>query len=191
MESDFDTSWFKVIGNTLVGTMIFTMIFPVMECLGFFALRVLTRVLDRGFTTDPYVTKKTSIQSYINSYSGPVYFMHFKYAGLLNIIFVTMTYGFGIPILFPIAACAILCLYLVEKTMLFYAYRLPPMYDERLSQAVIRLLYYAPIFFLGFGYWMASNKQMISNEHLYPKDRMSSPQTHHHTIDRVVSFDYS
>lgn len=84
--------------------------------------------------------------------------MHFKYAALLNIIFVTMTYGFAIPILFPIAAAAIAVLYFVEKTMLFYAYRMPPMYDERLSQSVLNMLNYAPIFLTGFGFWMASNK---------------------------------
>lgn len=163
-----------VIGNTLVGTMIFTMIFPIIEALGFWALRLLFHILDRGFSLDPYVTKKTSIQGYINTYSGPVYLMHFKYAALLNIVFVTMTYGFGIPILFPIAAAAILILYLVEKTMLYYAYRLPPMYDERLSQSVLNKLSYAPIFFLGFGYWMASNKQILSNDYLFPKERMIS-----------------
>jgi len=113
--------------------------------------------------------------------------MHFKYGALLNIVFVTMTYGFGIPILFPIAAAAIAVLYFVEKSMLFYAYRLPPMYDERLSQAVLNMLYYAPLFLTGFGYWMASNKQMLSNENLHPKDRMISPTTNHHTIDRVFT----
>ena len=84
--------------------------------------------------------------------------MHYKYSALLTIIFVTMTFGFGIPILFPIAAMSILILYLVEKTMLYYAYRLPPMYDERLSQSVLKTLYWAPIYYLAFGYWMASNK---------------------------------
>ena len=84
--------------------------------------------------------------------------MHFKYSGFLNIVFVTMTYGFGMPILFPVAAFAIFVLYLVEKTLLYYVYRLPPMYDERLSQSVINILYKAPLFYLGFGYWMASNK---------------------------------
>ena len=69
-----------------------------------------------------------------------------------------MTFGFGIPILFPIAAIAILILYIVEKSMLYYAYKLPPMYDERLSQSVIKTLYWAPIFYLSFGFWMASNK---------------------------------
>ena len=69
----------------------------------------------------------------MNAYAGPDHFMHFKYAHLMNIVFVTMMFGIAIPVLFPIAAFAIGILYLVEKTMLFYAYKLPPMYDERLS----------------------------------------------------------
>ena len=117
--------------------------------------------------------------------------MHFKYAALLNIIFVTMTYGFGIPILFPIAAAAIAVLYFVEKSMLFYAYTMPPMYDERLSQTVLSMLSYAPIFLTGFGYWMASNKQLLSNDDLYTKDRMISPDTTHHTIDRVFQGEFA
>ena len=116
--------------------------------------------------------------------------MHFKYSALMNVVFVTFTYGFGIPMLFPIGSLALFVLYLVEKTMLYYGYRLPPMYDERLSQSVLKKLYYAPLFFLGFGYWMASNKQMLSNDHLVPKDRMISPDTTEHTIDRVFTGDF-
>ena len=97
--------------------------------------------------------------------------MHFKYAHVQVIVFVTMLYGFGIPILFPIASLACLVLYIVEKIMIFYAYKLPPMYDERLSKSVINQLYYAPLCLLTFGYWMGSNKQLISNDDLYPKDR--------------------
>jgi len=61
IESDFDMSWFKVIGNTLVSTMIITMIFPIGEAFGFFSLRMLGRILDRGFSNDQFLTKKTSI----------------------------------------------------------------------------------------------------------------------------------
>lgn len=157
-EADFDHSWFKVIGNTMVGTMIFIMLWPIIEFFAFFGLRFLPRFLDQGFSTDPYNTKTTSIQAYINNYSGPVYLMHYKYAAILNIVFVTFTFGFGIPLLYPIAAAALFILYIVEKLMLYYAYRLPPMYDERLSQSVLDQLYYAPLFLLSFGYWMASNK---------------------------------
>ncbi len=191
IESDFDKSWYKVIGNTLVATMIITMIFPIGEAFGFYALRLLFRFLDKGCTSDVFQTSKTSIQAFINIQSGPAYFMHFKYAALLNIVFVTMTYGFAIPILFPIAAAAIAVLYFVEKTMLFYAYRMPPMYDERLSQSVLSMLSWAPIFLTGFGFWMASNKQMLSNENLYTKERMISPDTTHHTVDRVFALEFA
>ena len=166
----------------MVGTLIFTMLFPIIEAFGFFALRAVMRCLDRGWTSDPYATKSTSIQAYINSYAGPDHFMHFKYVHLMVIVFVTMMYGLAIPILFPIAALAISVLYTVEKSMLFYAYRLPPMYDERLSQSVLNQLYYAPLFMLSFGYWMASNKQLLSNEHLASKERMSDPDITEHTI---------
>ena len=58
---DFDKSWFKLIGNTLVGAMIFAAMFPIIEAFGFFALRLLFRILDHGFSTDVYKTKTTSI----------------------------------------------------------------------------------------------------------------------------------
>ena len=41
--------------------------------------------------------------------------------------------------------------------MLYYGYRVPPMYDERLSQNVLDRLQTAPILFLIFGYWMAGS----------------------------------
>ena len=184
IESDFDKTWFHMTGNIIVGTMIFILLWPIIEAAMFFGLRWLPRYMDQGWGKDPYNTKLTSIQGYVDTYSGPLYLMHYKYSALLTIVFVTFTFGYGIPVLFPIAAIAILVLYLVEKTMLYYAYRLPPMYDERLSQSVIKTLYYAPIFYLSFGYWMASNKQMLSNDNLEPRDRMISPDVTDHTIDK-------
>ena len=113
--------------------------------------------------------------------------MHFKYAGLMNITFITFLYGFGIPILFPVACFAILVLYLVEKTMLYYAYMQPPMYDEKLSKSVLNTMMWAPVFFCGFGYWMATNKQLNSNE-VYPRAFRSDAEFNNHilTLDTFV-----
>lgn len=49
-------------------------------------------------------------------------------------------YGFGIPILFPVAVISLIILYFVEKTMLYYSYRMPPMYDEKMSELVYKIL---------------------------------------------------
>ena len=68
-----------------------------------FAVPWLKRKLDRKFTNDPYITKKTSMFMYKDLYSGAEYVIHFKYSGILNIMYITMMYGLGMPILFPIA----------------------------------------------------------------------------------------
>lgn len=60
--------------------------------------------LDNGFSGDQYKTKKTGMQKYKDIQSGAEYVIHFKYSGILNIVYITMMYGVGMPILFPIAA---------------------------------------------------------------------------------------
>jgi len=156
--SDFNSAWFRSIGNVIIGTMFFYACFPIIEALGYLGLRLLFRFLDRGCSCDRYKTKKTSIQSYLDTYTGPVYLMHYKYSTILTVVYVTMMYGLGMPILFPIACLSFVILYFQEKTMLYYGYRVPPMYDERLSQNVLDRLQTAPILLMVFGYWMASNQ---------------------------------
>ena len=105
--------------------MIITAFMPLIEAIISYFIRALRRFIDRSMSCkkDTYNTKTKSIQGYMNIHSGPIYKMHMKYANLMNIIFITMTFGYGIPILFPIAAVAIAILYLVEKTMLYYSYQ--------------------------------------------------------------------
>ena len=52
---------------------------------------------------------------------------------MLVIVFVTFMFGFGIPILFPIAAASIFVLYRVEKYMMYYFYKRPPMYEQKIT----------------------------------------------------------
>jgi hypothetical protein len=40
----------------------------------------------------------------------------------MNITFVTMMYGIGLPVLFPVAALSMFTLYMMEKAMIYYVY---------------------------------------------------------------------
>jgi hypothetical protein len=51
--------------------------------------------------------------------------MDFKYANLLTVLFVTMMFGSGIPILYLIAALYFLFTYWTDKILIFYYYRKP------------------------------------------------------------------
>jgi len=125
--------------------------------------------MDRGYkcsAKDRYdpPTKATSIMGYVDLYAGPEFEMHFKYSAILNIIFVTFMYGLGLPMLFPYALLAMLILWVSEKALFFYSYRLPPMYDASLGKNVIRKMKVAPIFMMVFGYWFMSSNQLLNND---------------------------
>lgn len=61
--SDFNSRWFKTIGNVLVGAMMFNMYYPVIEAVMYYAIRSLGRCRDRGCRcpSDKLTTKKTSL----------------------------------------------------------------------------------------------------------------------------------
>lgn len=113
--------------------------------------------------------------------------MHFKYAAVMNIVFITCMFGVGLPILYPIAVLALVILYISEKYMLYYAYQVPPTYDEKLSQNVIAHLKVAPLIMLLSGYWMLSSKQLLSNEYLTPKARTRDVDITGHTISGIAT----
>jgi len=53
-------------------------------------------------------------------YSGKDYLIHFRYSSMLNVAFVTMLYGLGIPILFPIAILRLFNQYVCERLVVAY-----------------------------------------------------------------------
>lgn len=90
-------------------------------------------------------------------YSGPKYFIHLKYAGFLNVLYVTCLYGVGLPILFPIAALYYLILWMHERWHLAYYHRRPASMDATLTENGIHVASFAPILLLFNGYWMLTN----------------------------------
>jgi len=171
--SDFSHLWFSDIGVTLTGAMLFNCYWPIFDFCMWGAIRKTLRFLDQGFTCNKNKTKKTTIQLYVELHSGPVFFIHYKYSAILNIVFVTMMYGMGIPVLFPIAALSLFVLYCVEKFMLYFVYREPPMYDEKLNTNALNILTWAPLLFLSFGYWMFSSKQLLGNSLFHKYDYLN------------------
>lgn len=187
--ADFSANWYRSVGNVIIAAMFFNLYYPLVEAGLYWAIRAQARCRDRGcrFSNEPKTTNQTSIQAYMNVYSGPVYYMHYKYSSIMTITFITFIYGFGMPILFPIACGSFIVLFIVEKWLLFYGYRLPPMYDERLSQDVLNKLQFAPICYLAFGYWMASNEQLLSNDNLSPVASSTDTPITNHTYASLVN----
>jgi hypothetical protein len=125
--------------------MIINSIFSIIEFFISYGQKFVFRLLDRSFTSDTYKTKKTSMQVYVDLYSGPEYFIHFKYSGVLNVTFVTMMYGMGIPVLFPIAAWTYFVIYTMERLMTSYYVQMPPTFDDKMTKNAVSILRWAVI----------------------------------------------
>ena len=109
--------------------------------------------------------------------------MHFKYAGMLNVIFVTFTYGMAIPVLFPLAFVFFTVSSVVERLALAYSYRKPPMFDDQLNSAALRYLKVAPLFMMVFGYWCLGNNQIFGDQVSGRLHKTDPVITHHSGID--------
>ena len=129
--------------------MTFNIYMPVVEFLMFWALRYLERVWDqRSILPGNYKsTHCTSVQAFIDIYSGPVFFVYYKYSYILTVIYIAFMFGPLLPILFLSATLSLTCLYVVEKVCMAFAYRKPPMYDDELITYVLKLLSYAPLLY--------------------------------------------
>jgi len=158
---DYMPDWYSNVGFKIVQTMIINAIMPYVALVTAIVVPALKQKLDRKFGKDHYVTKKTSFAAYKDLYSGAEYFIHFKYSGILNIMYITMMYGVGMPILFLIAAINFLNQYVCERCIVAYTMRQPPALDDKLTKNAVDMLKWAPLLWLFNGYWMLSNKQIF------------------------------
>lgn len=165
---DYSDKWYAVVGSQIVKTMIINSILPpcveaVPIIMGWFFRR-----MDQSWAKDKverlYSTKTTQIYQYIDLYSGPEYIIHFKYSIILNTTFVTMMYGLGLPILFPVAAFAYFIFWSTERYQMAYTYQMPPALDDTLTKNTLNMLSYSPILFLFNGLWMISNHQIFGRD---------------------------
>lgn len=138
--------------------MLINSIIPYVGLVSGFAVPMLKRALDSGFTFDIYKTKKTTMGTYKDLYSGTDYVLHFKYSGILNITYITMMYGMGLPILFVLAAFNFFNQWVCERIIVSKLVKLPPSLDNKLTNNAIHMLTFAPLLFLCNGYWMISNR---------------------------------
>lgn len=116
---------------------------------------------------------------YINLYSGADYTLHFKYSTVLNVVYITMMYGVGMPMLFPLAAFNFFNQWITERIIVAYQVRLPPALDDKLTNNCIGMLKGAPLLLLFNGYWMITNCQIFSNGWSYKERSFESMKSGH------------
>lgn len=169
---DFNALWFNDVGVLIVAIMISNMYWPPLEFFLFYGIRLLYRMIDQRTlcpSSKPTKTQCKSIQSFVEIYQGEEFSLHYKYSYVLVVVFVTMTFGIGLPVLFPIAFMSLALLYITERLMIVYSYRRPIMFNTKTNLRAYDLMLAAPVCYCIFGALMFSNQQVFRNN-LLPND---------------------
>ena len=87
-----------------------------------------------------------------------VVIVHIRYAQMLKVMAIAMTFGMGMPILFPIAAFNFLVYWVLESYAVTYQHALPPTMDNKLERNANSIFTILPFVFLANGYWMLNNQ---------------------------------
>lgn len=178
--SDYVPAWYSEVGTKILQTMMINSIVPYASLASTFFVPFIKQKFDQRFTGDKYVSRQKTMVAYKEIYSGTVYLIHFRYADLLNTLYVTMMYGVGIPLLFPLSAFTMFNTWLVERLTLAYLVRQPAAMDDRLSKNALALAKWAPILLLFNGYWMLGNRQIFMNKWDYiMKEQDPMPSGHY------------
>ena len=156
--SEFSSSWFSSIGTTIILVQIQDIV--VSKAIVMYDLFVLKFKQYMARTRKGYVLSQEELNKI---YMGLEFEMPFRYAQLLSTIFVTFTFGIGIPLLYPIACATMLFAYFLDK-FIFVSYSLTPeRLNATLSHSVAQILPFALVIHLGMSIWVLSNNELFSN----------------------------
>ena len=158
---EFSVMWYRLIGSVLL-IQISLMIFTTNGAN--FAIQLLQsckRCKDRSCRCRANSTKQLSQQDYEELNFGSLPFMEYKYSNLLTVLFVTMMYSSGMPILYFISTVFFLATYWTEKVMFFYFYRKPENLDENLAKRTLGWFKYALFAHMVMGLLMYSNVKIL------------------------------
>lgn len=183
--TDYMPQWYLDVGLKIITTYLVQGLMPYINVVKETIIAKLKIRLDTKFSGNPFITKKRTIQAYKAVYLGKQMPIHFKYSDCLNITFLAMLYGLGMPIMY-LMACIIVCNQrLAERIQVAYNYRLPPAMDNSLSDSVLSIMKYAPLMLLFNGYWLMDNKQFFDNVWHY-KDKVTENMLSDHLIEYRV-----
>lgn len=93
----------------------------------------------------------------------------------------SMMYAFGLPIFLILTFICLIMSYIIDKIVVAYYHRKPPMYDDTLNKTSVHFMKWGAVIYLAIAYWMASNRQMFGNN-LNPKNFQDEVDVYDHYI---------
>jgi len=157
---DYDSVWYYTVGASLLFTMF---MFTLGNLPGVFVgmlIKKIVRVWDRRVSLCSYKkgTTHCDVQAQVDElYIGDEFPIEDKYAAILTLVFVDMTYSATMPLFYWITLLNLALIYCSDKLTLLNFYKRPPVLNAALPNYVTKVLFISAMFHVCNGMWMWGN----------------------------------
>lgn len=131
---DLTRGWYTVVGVVILTNMLINIFVPPGTSI---ALSLLTRVKRCCCGRVKHQAELLKL------YTNPEFDIKQKFAQMLTVVFVTVTYSSGLPLLNIFAFLYMLCMYWADKFVLFWGSKRPPRYDSLMAKEASESCLYA------------------------------------------------
>mmetsp|Transcript_41815 Transcript_41815/g.55128 ORF Transcript_41815/g.55128 Transcript_41815/m.55128 type:complete len:173 (-) Transcript_41815:881-1399(-) len=117
---DFNSSWFEDVGSLIIQVAAINAIMPPVELVAELIKARVLRCYDQrscrvGNAKTQTKTRKKTLFTFKKLYNGKEFEVHYQYASMLVINWVSFLFAPGLPILFPIALFGMIVLYCTSR----------------------------------------------------------------------------
>lgn len=112
---EFTVEWYRIVGSTIVFTMMINIFTPHLSNAMFLTLMSLKRCLDRRCSFSRKRTKKLLQEDYEDVNTGSDFLLEFRYASILTNIYMIFMYSSGLPLLYIVAFVSFFIMYWFDK----------------------------------------------------------------------------
>ena len=159
--NDFTVEWFADCGLLmqfiLIGTIFIPHIKPITEIL----VNKFRQFLDRGCTMNFHITTCTSQEELNQLYRAPPFLVEERYAHMLVVIYTSILWCGGIPLMIPLGLLNLITTYYVDKFMYIRVYEAPQENDEEVPLLTMDLLQLAAFFNLTLSIFAFTSPQLF------------------------------
>ena len=158
---EFSVEWYRLLGSSLCVQLALLIVSNHAAKLVKVLIKQTQRCWDRGCTCNRRRTKRLSQSEYEKINFGSDFNVETKYASMLLVVLMAMTFGPGLPIMYLIAMVYFFVTYWVDKAMMIYYEQKPVFLDEQLAISITKWYKVGILFHLVLGVLMFSNANIL------------------------------
>ena len=159
---DFTVEWYRVVGTTMMLTMLFNIVTPHLSSFCKLLFFGALRCFDRGCSCNARRTRKLLQEEYQDTYMGPEFLIEVRYSQIVSSFYILLLYSSGLPLLYFVGFVSFWLMYWIDKYLFVAFYKTPPRYGVELNEIARNMMQYGLVGHFILGFFMYSNSQIFA-----------------------------